>query len=443
MGRRRVRGARQETWRAVVLVGLLLAVSTACLPLGVKDTATGTRRTGLTKANLIKLTSLDAAHLSLGLNPSSPASTGSAHYDIAVTLLNNGTPVASGLRRCVGGLGTGSPSHVTVPWNSFGPQTLHVGDVLSLRISARFGTDATGAACDAAPPVRSPGLRVYYDSMPNGSRFAATITPDPSVDLFLHASGAACDAAGPAVSNRLLRQDLPAGPGRGVTTRAISGLTAGNPFQDVATWDLPPQCDCANQFIPEVRDNPPAPAPEPVSVSELPLPPTAPSDTAGSCTTAVNPHNTGCISAKAFSPQGSQTSVLNNGNFVDNNHVVATVIFTGAPAAPNPASIYNGIQLIVVKADGTTFANGDPWKCITCGLDPSHKQGISTDFSYPQAYTDRTQNPPKPSVLDGQQHRAVLGALLHRRDLHAGGHVHLSHPLEPARRRWRCGWRHA
>ena len=167
-----------------------------------------------------------------------------------------------------------------------------------------------------------------------------------------------------------------------------------------ATWSLPAQCDCANQFIPEVRDNPPAPAPEPVSVSELPLPPTAPSDTAGSCTTR-QPDNTGCISAKAFSPTGSQTSVLNNGNFIDNNHVVATVIFTGAPAAPNPGSIYNGIQLIVVKTNGTTFSNGDPWKCITCGLDPSHKQGISTDFSYPQAYTDRTQNPPKPSILVG------------------------------------------
>src|SRR4051812_22714058 len=38
-----------------------------------------------------------------------------------------------------------------------------------------------------------------------------------------------------------------------------------------------------------------APKPEPVKVSELPLPPTAPSTSAGSCSKAVNPRATGCI----------------------------------------------------------------------------------------------------------------------------------------------------
>ena len=34
-----------------------------------------------------------------------------------------------------------------------------------------------------------------------------------------------------------------------------------------------------------------------VQVSELPLPPTAPSTAIGSCSLAVNPHDTGCIGA--------------------------------------------------------------------------------------------------------------------------------------------------
>ena len=36
-------------------------------------------------------------------------------------------------------------------------------------------------------------------------------------------------------------------------------------------------------------------------------------------------------------------------------------------AAPDPASIYTGVQLILLKISGA-FPNGDQWKCITCGV---------------------------------------------------------------------------
>jgi hypothetical protein len=126
---------------------------------------------------------------------------------------------------------------------------------------------------------------------------------------------------------------------------------------------------------------PPPPPPEPIVVQELPLPPTAPSDAAGACSATVNPYRTGCISASSFA--------LQSGSFLpDGRHVVALVQFAGAPAAPDPASIYSGAQLIIVKTDGTVFANGDAWKCVTCGAPPQNAVGIGPTREYPQTFRD-------------------------------------------------------
>jgi len=125
------------------------------------------------------------------------------------------------------------------------------------------------------------------------------------------------------------------------------------------------------------------PRPEPIEVIELPLPPVAPSDDQGQCTTEINPRKTGCMS--------KLNSFLQNGNFLpDGQHVLASLTFVGAPATPDPASIYNGTQLVVVKIDGTTFSNGDSWKCLTCGIPAENMRG-SWSFgvdSYPQAFLD-------------------------------------------------------
>lgn len=126
---------------------------------------------------------------------------------------------------------------------------------------------------------------------------------------------------------------------------------------------------------------PPAPTPEPVKVEELPLPPTTPAEATGSCTLSVNPHATGCMSA---SPRG-----LQSGSFLpDGHHVVAAVTFAGAPAAPDPSSIYSGRQLIIVKTDGGTFQNGDPWKCLTCGVPDGNAIGRNAEIDYPQSFND-------------------------------------------------------
>lgn len=133
------------------------------------------------------------------------------------------------------------------------------------------------------------------------------------------------------------------------------------------------------------KDNlsPRPPAPEPIEITQLPLPPVTPNDTVGSCSADLNPRRTGCL---------LQSEQIQSGSFLpDDNHVLVNLPFAGAPAAPDSASIYNGTQLILVKADGTVFPNGDPWKCLTCGVPAAQKVGIASDMSYPQAFRDGTR----------------------------------------------------
>jgi hypothetical protein len=125
----------------------------------------------------------------------------------------------------------------------------------------------------------------------------------------------------------------------------------------------------------------PPPPPEPVAVQELPLPPRAPSAAEGACTAAVNPHRTGCISASNFA--------LQSGSFLpDGRQIVALVHFAGAPAAPDPASVFSGPQLVIIKTDGTTFPNGDAWKCVTCGVPAGNAVGVDSSRDYPQTFQD-------------------------------------------------------
>lgn len=119
--------------------------------------------------------------------------------------------------------------------------------------------------------------------------------------------------------------------------------------------------------------------PEPIEVVELPLPPVAPSNDTVACTAAINPHRTGCI--------GQALGEFQAGSFTpDWNHVVVNVEFVGAPTAPDPASIYTSEQLILVKADGTNFTNGDPWKCLSCGVPAANAVSLAPERDYPYAF---------------------------------------------------------
>ncbi|CAG8372861.1 unnamed protein product [Penicillium salamii] len=128
------------------------------------------------------------------------------------------------------------------------------------------------------------------------------------------------------------------------------------------------------------------PEPEPIEVVELPLPPVTSNETTGGCTLLVNPRGTGCI--------GANSSNFLSGTFLpDGDHVTASLEFTGAPATPDPASIYTGLNLIIVRANGTLLPNGDAWKCITCGVPQDQQYGLTStmDYQYPQAFNDGTR----------------------------------------------------
>lgn len=169
----------------------------------------------------------------------------------------------------------------------------------------------------------------------------------------------------------------------------------------------------SESVLPEVRNAPPAPKPEPVTVTALPLPPTAPSNAPGACTPAVNPHGTGCMSASEYGLQEGP------GYMWDARHVLMTVVFTGAPAT-GPASIYNGEQVIAIKTDGKLFPNGDAWKCITCGVPEDNRKGTLVSenpmagfmgagaerakpkmpLDHPQAFPDGKRILAGPNVID-------------------------------------------
>ncbi|KAF2167652.1 hypothetical protein M409DRAFT_21808 [Zasmidium cellare ATCC 36951] len=123
------------------------------------------------------------------------------------------------------------------------------------------------------------------------------------------------------------------------------------------------------------------PAPELIGITRLPLPPVVEDQVL--CDVTVNPRRTGCT-GKATNLQG--------GTFLpDDNHVLAKIRFAGAPAAKDPASIYTGEQVIVVKTDNSTFPNSDPWKCLTCGIPKENNHATpvqSPDYGYPQAFAN-------------------------------------------------------
>ncbi|KAM6530092.1 hypothetical protein FALCPG4_008217 [Fusarium falciforme] len=134
---------------------------------------------------------------------------------------------------------------------------------------------------------------------------------------------------------------------------------------------------------------PAPPNPEPIKLQTLPLPPAIADDAGpGDCNLTVNPKGTGCT---------GKTLHLGSGSFLpDGKHILVQVTFVGAPAAPDKASIYAGTQLIAVKTDGTKFPNGDPWKCLSCGV----YREKTEELEYPQAFRDGKRALGGSSILD-------------------------------------------
>ncbi|EWZ46030.1 uncharacterized protein FOBCDRAFT_259035 [Fusarium oxysporum Fo47] len=146
------------------------------------------------------------------------------------------------------------------------------------------------------------------------------------------------------------------------------------------------------------------PNPEPISLSTLPLPPVAPSNDTGACTPEVNRNGTGCMTL------ASNEDFQAGGFLPDGKHVLVLVTFTGAPSPPDPSSVYNGSQIILVKTNGKLFPSGNPWKCLTCGLAEQNIRGVSPTYSYPQAFGDGKRILFGTNILDCGEHKLVDAA---------------------------------
>ena len=128
--------------------------------------------------------------------------------------------------------------------------------------------------------------------------------------------------------------------------------------------------------------------PEPVELERLPLPPGVDS-TDGVCREAA-----GCITG------------LSKPDFLpDGHHVIGYVDYVGSPAD----SIYQGQQLLIVNTDGSTFDDGTPWKCLTCGM-PSEARARAGDFDYTAVFRDGTKVFAGQTVLDCGDHMLTDGA---------------------------------
>ena len=186
------------------------------------------------------VTALSPVHGWIGLKNSDDQGT---QFDLRVELFDNGTPVASGLRRCVTGV-TRNPSRATevvVPWGAFSPVSLEPDDTLSLRLSTRIGTNPNGTRCSGpgGSHASATGLRLYYDSVSRASRFDATIEPDPNRNLYLHSDGNPCATAeSTGVTTRFFDTAAPSAASAKCKDSAPVKFAGGNAFKVVGRWSL-------------------------------------------------------------------------------------------------------------------------------------------------------------------------------------------------------------
>ena len=112
-------------------------------------------------------------HVWLGLRNSDDQGT---QFDLRAQVQRNGIPVASSTSRCVTGV-TRNPDlakEVVAGFDPFAPEPLAPGDVVSLKVETRIGTNPDGTKC--AGHSSTVGLRFYFDAVSRSARFTAALT---------------------------------------------------------------------------------------------------------------------------------------------------------------------------------------------------------------------------------------------------------------------------
>jgi YVTN family beta-propeller protein len=121
------------------------------------------------------LTSLDDMHIWVGLKNSDDVGT---RFDVRTDVYKNSQIVASGISRCIANV-VRNPSlakEVTTTLSSVSPGSFNgISDQLSLRVSARIGTNQDDSKCLGHNSAA--GLRAYFDATSRQARFGANFVP--------------------------------------------------------------------------------------------------------------------------------------------------------------------------------------------------------------------------------------------------------------------------
>jgi hypothetical protein len=188
------------------------------------------------------LTTLSPVHAWVGLRNSDDVGT---QFDLRAELVKNGTVVADGSKRCITGLARNpaAATEVLVDWNSFPAVSLTTGDVLSIRLSARIGTNSNDTKCSGPGGSHgsAAGLRLYYDATARQSRFDATIPPAANANEYLHSDGKACGST-ESTGVTAWTVDTTAPSASAAQCKDSAGLTfaGGNPYKVIGEWLMVP-----------------------------------------------------------------------------------------------------------------------------------------------------------------------------------------------------------
>jgi hypothetical protein len=131
------------------------------------------------------LTELSPGRFWIGLKNSDDQGT---RFDLLTEIYQGELLVASGLVRCISGV-TRNPNYaleVAVPFAAFEAVAVNPGDVMTLKVFARIGTNPDDTKCPGHSNAQ--GLRLYYDGANRQSRFGAAFSRDPLTDFFLHSA---------------------------------------------------------------------------------------------------------------------------------------------------------------------------------------------------------------------------------------------------------------
>jgi len=124
---------------------------------------------------------------------------------------------------------TGNPDKATeamVQFGSLPPMIVAPGDVVSLTIRTRIGTNPDGSKCPGhSNAVR---LRLYYDATSQPSRISAQLPPDPGPDFFLYSSN----------SRDFLDDTTPTTTTAKFKDPAGLNFAGGNPWKVIGTWSM-------------------------------------------------------------------------------------------------------------------------------------------------------------------------------------------------------------